>query len=458
MDYMEYEKNALILDSIDRGTIKTTLQANEYFFTGKLLNSSPQNWLSICKILERDKENKIIVLGKFTETVLFLMCSPNYLEVSKKLLTLIESKKHLIFIYKDNMLGNFNYYSHYSTPFEEMENYFPELSEWLESKGIQEDEVSYIEKVRHFVKKLNSTSLNILPYEKIIDIEISGQSFIENIAEGLLFKIYIPNERMWSNEFDKFINLFRDYASTITNVPLKITQNKTDLGMICSLYSLNEDIKENEIEELYRDFSQFMDLCSKNPNEALQLIENTKITPKRKNEIFIKYSKEAQRLLLDMKHEREIRLLRIKQRLESEIQEFEINENIYKIIEDSIKPPKGINSILTGNPTINNLTINVDSAVEKQINQIVENEINGNIHFSTEEEEIQKLIEKHGENQAEINKLNNYLYELKDMNTSKEEKRISWQHIYKFLSKIGVKVGDVGLNLLVKYIEKKMES
>lgn len=310
---MNEQKTALILDNIDRGTIQTSLQTNNYYRILKLLNSSVKNWISICKILEEDTEKEIIVIGKFTEHTLFRMCLPEYTVVVERLLNLIKERKHLLFIYKENLFGRFSYFEEVEINDDvfEIDNendflYYSKrnLASWLVFENVEESEQTYLSKVRRFIKHLNSDSLNVLPYEKLIDVEISGQSFIENIAEGLLFRIYVPNERIWSNEFDKFLTLFRDYASNVSNVDLKITQNRTDLGVICSLYSLSESVEESDINDLYKEFTSFMDLCSNNPYEAQKYIDNLDLDKTKKNQIFQKYVKESQRLLLDLKQER----------------------------------------------------------------------------------------------------------------------------------------------------------
>lgn len=463
---MNKQKIALILDNVDRGTIQTSLQTNNYYRILKLLNSSVKNWISICKILEDDTENEIIVIGKFTEHTLFRMCLPAYFSVVEKLLNLIKKKKHLLFIYKENLFGRFSYFEEVKINDDvfEIDNendylYYSKrnLASWLAFENIEESEQKYLSKVREFIKQLNLDSLNVLPYEKLIDVEISGQNFIENIAEGLLFRIYVPNERIWSNEFDKFITLFRDYASNVSNIDLKITQNRTDLGVICSLYSLSESVEESGINDLYKEFTSFMDLCSNNPYEAQKYIDKLDLDKTKKNKIFQKYVKESQRLLLDLKQERELKLISIKHRFENELQEYSLDKELLNYIEESLPAPKSTNNVLIGTPhIIQNQTININPQIINKAEGIICSEINGNIHFTLEEKEIDKLIEKYANGVSETTKLKSALYELKDGGTSKEQKREAWQKIYGFLGKVADKVGDVGVALLTKYIEQQM--
>lgn len=102
-------KIALIIGKIDRGTIKTCLQTNQFSIKRKYLNTSVKNWESICVFLESDTEHKIVVLSKFSELDLIKMCHPQYEKVTHRLLSLLEKKKHVIFIYKNNLLGTFSF-------------------------------------------------------------------------------------------------------------------------------------------------------------------------------------------------------------------------------------------------------------------------------------------------------------------------------------------------------------
>lgn len=462
---MNKQKTALVLDNIDRGTITTALQTNGYIRKLKLLNSSVNNWISVCKILEDDISNEIIVLAKFTEHTLFRMCKPEYRNVVEKLLTLLAKKKHIIFIYKDNLIGNFSYFQSVEikeSVFEvdNREDYLyyrdNELNTWLYNNAIDETEIQYLTRVKNLIKRINN-DLTALPYEKLIDVEISGQNFIENNAEGLMFRIYVPNDRIWSNEFDKFITLFRDYASNVANEELKITQNRTDLGTICSLYSINKNISESKINILYKEFTSFMDLCSSNPKEAENLINKLDILEPKKQVILKKYIKESQRLLLDIKQEREIKIISIKHRLQDELQEFDLSKDIIEYIENAV-PSSEFTRNLTflGNQTIQNQTILINPQIIGKVDGIVISELNGNINFSPEEQELNKLIEKFSKSLSEATELQTSLYELKDSASSKENKRGAWQKLYGFLEKVGDKVGDVGVALLTKYLEQKI--
>lgn len=82
-------KNALLLNNVDSDSITTVLYVNNYTITSKFLNSSVNNWKKICEMLENDN---VLVIGKFTESVLLKMCDPYYEEVTTIFLERIRSK------------------------------------------------------------------------------------------------------------------------------------------------------------------------------------------------------------------------------------------------------------------------------------------------------------------------------------------------------------------------------
>ena len=199
-----------------------------------------------------------------------------------------------------------------------------------------------------------------------------------------------------------------------------------------------------------------MDLCSSNPKEAQKLINELNISEPEKQNILKKYVKESQRLLLDIKQEREVKITSIKHRLQNELQEYELSKDIIDYIENVVPKSESTKHLIFGNQTIQNQTILINPQIIGKVDGIVISELNGNISFSPEEQELNKLIEKFSKNLSEATELQTSLYELKDKASSKEKKRGAWQKLYGFLGKVGDKVGDVGVALLTKYIEQQM--
>ena len=453
------DKIALLLEGIGSDSITTALSVNNYSMISKILNSSVSNWKKICAILENDK---VVVIGKFTESILLKMCDPSYEEVTAIFLELLKSKKHSIFLYKDNMNGVLNFYNNdidedadedWQEKIYRKPQYASSLSFWLYRNNIDVSKEEYFCRIKSLIKKI-ITELNVVPYEKIIDINITGQSFIENIIEGLLLKIAIPNERLWSNEFDKFITLFRDYVSFTSKEELKIVQSRSNTEVLYSIYSTNGNINASNIDAVFDNFSTFMDICVSAPDTAKSIIDNLDLTSEHKIKILKKYLKEAQRLFLDLKQERESKILSIKHRLEIDLQEYELSKDMEEYIDNSVPRPY-ISNYLRLQP-MQPPVININPLFVDKVDGIVCSEINGTVNQTAEDKMFIDFFKQLSENIAESITLQTALYELNDKSSSKESKRSSWQKISTFLVKAGDKIGDVGVALLTKYLEQKM--
>ena len=462
-------KKALILERLDRGTILTSLQSCSYSDQLKILKSSVDNWESICKILEDDEKDELIVLAKFTEYVLFLFCLPQYKEVSSRLMKALKRKKHAIFIYHNNFVGEFSCNKKHPwhdevLDIDEEDDFISSfrgvstLDEWLKRECLNINPNEYEETVRAFVKDINKSGFNVIPYRKLVDIEVAGQNFIESIDQGLIFRVYVPNDRLWAKELDRFVILFRDYASATTNSDIKVVQNRTGKGVMFSLYSNDQSIDSSNIGALFDDFSTFLDLCTNDMAQATQLLERQNISGGEIGKIINRYTKEAKRLMIDLKHEREMKVLSIKHRFESEIFETEISEEIESYINNSVPQVSNPSGALLGtNQQVNASVVNITNNYIDQMEGIVANEVTGNIQSSPEDEQLRKLIENYVGISTEKTELNSALDELKDESLSSNERTVSWQKLQGFLGKVTDKVGDVGVQLLQKYLEQQLQ-
>lgn len=467
-------KKILTLGDLDRGTIKTTIQANGYEVKVKELKSQAKNWVSICKILKEDEKKELLVIGKFTEYILFLFSLPEYQKVGEDLLQLIKERKHIIFLYNNNFFGDFSCIK--KTFWQELwelevlevndEDDFIEhkkgenkLEEWLSKHSIDIPAIEYLDRVSNFTKGLIKREFNVIPYRKLVDIEIAGQNFIESIDQGLLFQLYVPNKRLWSNELDKFIILFRDFASNMTSEDVKVIQNRTDRGITFSIYSKSQKLSSENIEELFNEFTKFLDLCVQDPKSAIEILEETTNLPKDSiPQIIHKYSKEGKRLMIDLKQEREKKLMIIKHQLELDISENEIGTDLDELLNTTLPKLNSPSDLLRNRNFTQNQTviINTPQYINK-VEGIVSKEIHGNIDFSYQDKKILELIEEYAEDKAEMTLLKSSHNEMKDKGLPKSTKTVAWQKLQKFLGKVGEKVGDVGIDLLKKYLEGQLD-
>jgi hypothetical protein len=431
-------KQALIPDNIDRGTTYSFLQANGFYITKKELKSGVANWESICDILKSDSANELLVIGKFTEIILDNFLLKEYEDVSVRLVEHILTKRHLIFIYKENYEGYLNLEGEYTFP-----------------DNVRGYKKEFVQELKSLIEKFTYLDLNLVVYEKIIDLEISSQNFIEEISQGLLLKFYIPNEKYGSSELDKFIVLFKEFISTVTNKSINISQNRTKYGITCTLYSESNEIKQDDLYGMFDDFTKFMELCVNDPKSAAEILSKNNIPADRAAFLITKHTKEAKRIILDLKQDKERRLLSTRQSLETELLEEELGSDLFKKIELMIPNINGIKDLIE-EKNITNLNININPQIIQKVEGIVAREFNGTITFTNEDNQLKDIIQKYSETSAKSAELISALYEVQDKELSLKSKKAATNKLKSFLVKVGEKVGDVAFDLLTKYLESKM--
>jgi len=313
---------------------------------------------------------------------------------------------------------------------------------------------------------LRTFKLNVIPYTTNADVTVIATEFLRDAIEHLLFRIYVPQGRLWANEIDRLLQLFRDYLLKTGRKGIRLDQVRTDSGVSYEFHG-DEVSPPNSLASDFSDFSQFLDLCISLPSEAEALLREKNVNPKEIEGILARYSKEARRLQVDLKQDRERKILGIRHRLESELAETlpeSIDwDQINALIAAALPVPMkmGLTYLLEGDPhrmtkilTAGPSTININPQIINTVQGVVAHEILGNVTLSNEDEKLLKLIKEHaGEDSAE---LTSAVYQLSDQGVPKTTRLISAQRLKAFLWSVGKKIEDVAAHLLQSYIERKL--
>ncbi len=91
-----------------------------------------------------------------------------------------------------------------------------------------------------------------------------------------------------------------------------------------------------DLNALISEFTSFIEICSTNIEAAEKIIRHSMESSKDVDLLVRRYSAEAKRLLLDLQHERELKLLQIRHRLEAEINEVKISGKLNDYISNQI--------------------------------------------------------------------------------------------------------------------------
>ena len=182
-------------------------------------------------------------------------------------------------------------------------------------------------------------------------------------------------------------------------------------------------------------------------------------------------------LQVDMKQDRERKILGIRHRLESELAETlpissgweEIDALIAAAWWDSdayaaalpVPAKIGLTHLLAAGPqaatkilAVGSPTINLNPQIINTVHGVVAHEILGNVTLSNEDEKLLKLIKEHaGEKSIE---LTSAVYQLSDLSVPKTTRLVSAQRLKAFLWVIAKKIEDVASHVLQSYIERKL--
>jgi hypothetical protein len=234
------------------------------------------------------------------------------------------------------------------------------------------------------------------------------------------------------------------------------------MGIIYAFHG-ERAVGDSVLSEKYRSFSGFLDLCISDPTAAEALLSEKGAGSAEASALIAKYSKEARRLHVDLRHSLECKSLAIRQRLESEFLDVlppEFDLALLQKLAEHVVPavarrsaglalPNGI-----APPDSVPITINMSSNVIQSAYGIVANEISGLTHLTVQDKELISLFQNNAGPEAA--ELTSALHELNDASAPREGRITAKQKIKRFLIDCSSKVASAGLNILEKYIESKV--
>jgi len=210
-----------------------------------------------------------------------------------------------------------------------------------------------------------------------------------------------------------------------------------------------------------------MDLCVTDPSAAEDMLKEKNVKPKELMGLLSRYSKEAKRLNVDLKHEREQKILSIKHRLESELVDTIPGVTDWSAIDALVnmavpalsgsKVALAVDqepTVLLGSHNQGNITVNVNPQIIDTVNGVIAQEIRGDQTIGVEAQQLLELINKYGGSASQ--ELASSVHELEDKSAPKSGRLNAKQKLKKFLIEVSKKTGDVAMGVLQSYIEKQL--
>ncbi|UUZ82755.1 hypothetical protein LJK88_01555 [Paenibacillus sp. P26] len=435
------EGKVLLIGELTTESIINELKLLGKEYINKLLRSSPDNWNNIAAMLNSKTENISHVFMKLTESSILRCCDNEYFKALRRICVSMKPYYHEIYVFEDNLKYKFN--SEVDLEFDDEE--YKKLREL--DKTRQKSVIDY----------LVNCGVKIVPYSRRLEISISTRAFLEETTKGLLFRLYVNNEQLWSNEIDKLLSLFSDFLKKTKGFNIILDQTNTQHGAIYSFYCDDYVLDSKNFEQSFNAFTGFLELCANDVNKAISFLKDTNLSNNEIDRIISRYSREARRLAVDIKYEHESRMLAIRHRMHSELIDLVPQDTINHI--DKIENPGSLLDIVDPdyvNSFISKVhTVNINNPqIISNVRGIIAKEINGGLNYNEYDEQLLSLFKDKTSSKLEYLQLKTALDELKDETTPEINKVTALQKIKEFTLKAGSSIGQVGLNLLEKYIEK----
>jgi hypothetical protein len=88
------------------------------------------------------------------------------------------------------------------------------------------------------------------------------------------------------------------------------------------------ELTQQEFSRHLNVFGEFLDLCVQDPSSALEVLSRQGLDAPTRTAIVTKYAKEVQRMHIDIRHDYEQRLSTIRQRMESELPDQALSDQV----------------------------------------------------------------------------------------------------------------------------------
>ncbi len=429
----------VLLGKVDYDGILATVKTNKAFYIRKILASSLDNWHSINKIIERDDVTCVVV--KFDRISINTVFQDSYSEKLEQLLGSLRKKRHIVFLHD----------AIFDTAKDDIEVLPPDKGAHINfpfNMQLWPGAAKYITDV------LARHELDFRPYTSNAELSVVASDFVEQCLRNLIFRIYVPKGKLWSAEAEKFIQMFRDYLNKVSGLKVNQKDQATSSGVTYELFA-ERQVDEGQLSSEFQDFTNFMDLVVSDPAAAASQLTEKGLDSKVVNEIVTRYAKEARRLQLDIRQEREAKTLSIRHRMESELNETGLSSAQLDAIVSSVLPPANdfsMQALLS--PTVStNVNIFADQYIGT-LNGFAVKQINGTANFGEDASKILDLVEKYGgKKRADLTAA---IHQIEDVEASKPVRLSAKQKVLSFLSSIPAKAEGVALGVLQSYIEHKI--
>lgn len=432
-------------------TTKITTAGNEY--RSKMLASNPENWWKIVNILRNSDLLGAIV--KLTANDFERIQRERYSEVSIAMFAELARRPHLIVVH-EAVVGAGNH----ELPAAEGQPEGEDWGGWTWNEHAAREHFGTLDSdVRdHVLKLLTDHGLTVATYKKNAEASILAASFVEDTQSNLLFRIYVPSGRLYETELSKLLSMFHDWLGAVKHRTVRQGGYKTPRGRVIEFFGEPGMTAESVGAEL-EDFAQFLGLLDDSP-AAEQMLQDFGLDRSIAIELTTRYAKEARRVLLDTKHERDRRMLSIQQELESELTD-QLDSIPASDIESLVRALVPA-SPFTASPVTKQLApagtpasqITINQQIFHHVDGVVAQNINGTVSLGTPADQLIALVREVGGDARSA--LEADARELADTGAPTPARISARQRLKEFLGRNGQRVEAAAFQMIWKWLETQI--
>ncbi len=331
----EPEKTVLLVGNITQEGVTTKIKSLGYTYLQKILvNSAPHNWNLTAEIIKEQREEGSLIAAfvHLTEWTILLCTLENYYPGWQRILNELAQCKALVFVYEDNLAGDFNQ----SSLTDSLRRYYRlktgrKPSDLEDRKAASKAEFAWAEEnltkiqdnAMALLRAVTEAGVEIVPYKRRMQITVRIQEYLDEIETGVLLRLYVPNLQYQAEQLASLIRLLENYLRTVEQRAFLVDVHKAEHGLVY-VFRSQDGIKIQELSSVVERFETFMNLCQNDVEKARNILAQANIQPAEMEHLISKYLREYRRLALDIQHEYEQKTLALKQRLENEVLDRQI--------------------------------------------------------------------------------------------------------------------------------------
>lgn len=456
MDARDY---FLFVGTADTESATTKLRANGAIYRKKLLNSKPENWVEIVSMVSSplNRGTLIVLNGSDYATI----CSSDYEEVARALLNALVGRPHVIFIHEAVFLTDDQRAAAEGEHVDRanLVDVNPRFTDDDYFGMSREDFFGSVpEETRTRVNfMLRERGLHVVPYRTNVERSIIASGFLEDNERHLLFRLYVPSGRLYAQEAESLLSLFREWLGQTGRSGVRQEGYSTTAGQVFEFFSA-EGEPEGGLTRYFEDFSAFLDICMSSPETAEGQLAASGVEQHAATAIVSRFATRARRLTLDLKQRREERILSLKHHFENvmlETGELE-GQALTTTLNELLPSPSAGGVIASPNASPSPaLTINhYGSHFMNQVAGVVIHNVEGSVNLGQEAHQLLELVATHGD--KERPQLETAVYELEDQGARGADRIAARGRLKRFLADLGNRGMGVGLDILQKYVEHKV--